>query len=48
MGKVVVHVFISDYTISELETLRTKVQAFMDSEPNAKLLTFSYTEEEST
>lgn len=45
--KVNIHLFIQDLTLEELEALRQKVQSFLNAEPRAKLLTFSYTEEAS-
>ena len=43
--KVNIHINVNDMTIAEFETLRTKIQNFLDTEPDAKLLTYSFVEE---
>jgi hypothetical protein len=45
MTKVLIHIFVEDKTFTEAEALRAKIEAFLTTEPDAKLLTFSYTEE---
>lgn len=48
MTKVNIHIFLADQTLEETVALRARIQQFLDNEPDAKLLTFSYVEEEVT
>jgi len=43
-GRVQVHIRIDDYTLEELVALRAKIENFLASEADAKLIQFNYTE----
>ena len=45
MIKVNIHLHVTSLTLEELVALRQKVQAFLDAEERASLLTFTATEE---
>lgn len=45
MLKANIHLHVTDLTLEDLVALRQKVQAFLDAEVRALLLTFSATEE---
>ena len=47
MTKINIHLYMTGKTLEEVEALRAKIEAFLATEPTAKLLTFSYTEEDS-
>lgn len=48
MAKVNIQVFVDNITLSELGTIRNKVQSFLDAESNSELTRFTYTEEKTT
>lgn len=44
--KILIHLFIDNVDYQQVETIRTKIENFLVSEPDAALLRFEYTEEE--
>lgn len=48
MTQVNIHINIQDMTLEETVLLRARIQQFLDNEPNAKLVSFQFVEQEVT